>query len=165
MIETSLDKLAAAIESHARAVAELAAAVRMPQRAANAQQFATPAAAAAPGTTAPAAATAPVAKTEKKPSPVVPGKTMTALKAEQAPAVKAEQVETVKAEQAPVRTLEYARALACRILKWQDLSGNDSAMATLMSKVGAKKVSALTPEQLSVFCDNAEAFIAQNKVA
>lgn len=179
-LERSIESLAGAINAHAGALEKLAAALAVRQ-AANAERFdpAAPAAARSdwePGGCAAVAMDgipckpgedpfdppfeAP-AKAAKKAAPAASESAPVAEQAaagkisEEKPAPVAKKTEPEK-KSAPL-TLESARSLASSVLKTK---GADT-LRSLLDAVGVKKLSALTSEQIQLFCANAEQALSE----
>lgn len=146
-LESSIESLAGALQAHAGALEKLAAALAV-RGAANAERFAPDAPAAARGdwepgedpSDPPFEAPAKAAETLQKAEPE------TAPVAEQAAAGK------ISEEKPQAFSLADARSKATALLK----NRGADALRGLLDSVGVKKLSALTAEQIQVFCANAD---------
>lgn len=161
-LESSIESLAGALQAHAGALEKLAAALAVRQ-AANAERFAPDAPATARGDWEPGGCEA----VEKDGIPVKPGEDPSDLPFE-APAEGAETPQKAEPETAPVAeqaaagkiseekpkafSLADARSKATALLK----NRGADALRGLLDSVGVKKLSALTAEQIQVFCANAD---------
>lgn len=161
-LESSIESLAGAINAHAGALEKLAAALAVRQ-AANAERFAPDAPAAARGDWEPGGCE----DVEKDGIPVKPGEDPSDPPFE-APAKAAETLQKAEPETAPVAeqaaagkiseekpkafSLADARSKATALLK----NRGADALRGLLDSVGVKKLSALTAEQIQVFCANAD---------
>lgn len=161
-LERSIESLAGAINAHAGALEKLAAALAVRQ-AANAERFALNAPAAARGDWEPGGCE----DVEKDGIPVKPGEDPSDPPFE-APVKAAETLQKAEPETAPVAeqaaagkiseekpkafSLADARSKATALLK----NRGADALRGLLDAVGVKKLSALTAEQIQVFCANAD---------
>jgi hypothetical protein len=161
-LESSIESLAGALQAHAGALEKLAAALAVRQ-AANAERFAPDAPATARGDWEPGGCEA----VEKDGIPVKPGEDPFDPPFE-APAKAAETPQKAEPETAPVAeqaaagkiseekpkafSLADARSKATALLK----NRGADALRGLLDSVGVKKLSALTAEQIQVFCANAD---------
>lgn len=161
-LESSIESLAGALQAHAGALEKLAAALAVRQ-AANAERFAPDAPAAARGDWEAGGCE----DVEKDGIPVKPGEDPSGPPFE-APAKAAETLQKAKHESAPVAeqaaagkiseekpkafSLADARSKATALLK----NRGADALRGLLDSVGVKKLSALTAEQIQVFCANAD---------
>lgn len=160
-LESSIESLAGAINAHAGALEKLAAALAVRQ-AANAERFApdTPATARGdwePGGCAAVALDGIPCKPGEDPfdSPVEAAKAAeTPQKAEPETAPVAEQAAAgkISEEKPKAFSLADARSKATALLK----NRGADALRGLLDAVGVKKLSALTAEQIQVFCANAD---------
>lgn len=160
-LESSIESLAGALQAHAGALEKLAAALAVRQ-AANAERFAPAAPAAARGDWEPGGCAA----VALDGIPCKPGEDPFDLPFE-APAKAAETLQKAEPETAPVAeqaaagkiseekpqafSLADARSKATALLK----NRGADALRGLLDSVGVKKLSALTAEQIQVFCANA----------
>ena len=161
-LERSIESLAGAINAHAGALEKLAAALAVRQ-AANAERFAPDAPVAARGDWEPGGCAAvaldgiPCKPGEDPfdPSFEAPAKAAeTPQKAEPETAPVAEQAAAgkISEEKPQAFSLADARSKATALLK----NRGADALRGLLDSVGVKKLSALTAEQIQVFCANAD---------
>ena len=175
-LESSITALAGALQAHAGAIEKLAAALAVRQ-AANAERFAP----AARGDWEPGGCAAvamdgipckpgedsfdpPFEAPAKAAKKAAPADSESAPVAEQAAAGKISEEKPAPVEKkaepekksAPL-TLESARSLASSVLKTK---GADT-LRGLLDAVGVKKLSALTSEQIQLFCANAEQALSE----
>ena len=161
-LENSLEALAGALQAHAGALEKLAAALAVRQ-AANAERFAPDAPAAArgdwePGGCAAVALDGIPCKPGEDPSdppfeaPVKTPKKAAPAASESAPVAKQAAAGKISEEKPKAFSLADARSKATALLK----NRGADALRGLLDSVGVKKLSALTAEQIQVFCANAD---------
>lgn len=163
-LESSIESLAGALQAHAGALEKLAAALAVRQ-AANAERFApdAPAPAAArgdwePGGCAAVALDGIPCKPGEDPfdppfeAPAKAAETPQKAEPETAPAAEQAAAGKISEEKPEAFSLADARSKATALLK----NRGADALRGLLDSVGVKKLSALTAEQIQVFCANAD---------
>lgn len=157
-LESSVTALAGALQAHAGAIEKLAAALAVRQ-AANAERFA-PAARGdwEPGGCAAVAMDGIPCKPGEDPfdppfeAPVKTPKKAAPAASESAPVAKQAAAGKISEEKPKAFSLADARSKATALLK----NRGADALRGLLDSVGVKKLSALTAEQIQVFCANAD---------
>ena len=160
-LENSLEALAGALQAHAGALEKLAAALAVRQ-AANAERFAPDAPAACgdwePGGCAAVALDGIPVKLGEDPSdppfeaPAKAAETPQKAEPETAPVAEQAAAGKISEEKPEAFSLADARSKATALLK----NRGADALRGLLDSVGVKKLSALTAEQIQVFCANAD---------
>jgi hypothetical protein len=161
-LESSIESLAGALQAHAGALEKLAAALAV-RGAANAERFApdTPATARGdwePGGCAAVALDGIPCKPGEDPSdppfeaPAKAAETLQKAKHESAPVAEQAAAGKISEEKPKAFSLADARSKATALLK----NRGADALRGLLDSVGVKKLSALTAEQIQVFCANAD---------
>lgn len=161
-LERSIESLAGAINAHAGALEKLAAALAVRQ-AANAERFAPAAPAAArgdwePGGCAAVALDGIPCKPGEDPfdppfeAPAKAAETPQKAEPETAPVAEQAAAGKISEEKPKAFSLADARSKAIALLK----NRGADALRGLLDSVGVKKLSALTAEQIQVFCANAD---------
>lgn len=161
-LESSIESLAGALQAHAGAIEKLAAALAV-RSAANAERFASDAPAAArgdwePGGCATVALDGIPCKPGEDPfdspfeAPAKAAETLQKAEPESAPVAEQAAAGKISEEKPEVFSLADARSKATALLK----NRGADALRGLLDSVGVKKLSALTAEQIQVFCANAD---------
>lgn len=161
-LESSIESLAGALQAHAGALEKLAAALAVRQ-AANAERFAPAAPAAArgdwePGGCAAVALDGIPCKPGEDPfdppfeAPAKAAETLQKAEPETAPVAEQAAAGKISEEKPKAFSLVDARSKATALLK----NRGADALRGLLDSVGVKKLSALTAEQIQVFCANAD---------
>lgn len=161
-LESSIESLAGALQAHAGALEKLAAALAVRQ-AANAERFAPAAPAAArgdwePGGCAAVALDGIPCKPGEDPfdppfeAPAKAAETPQKAEPETAPVAEQATAGKISEEKPKAFSLADARSKATALLK----NRGADALRGLLDSVGVKKLSALTAEQIQVFCANAD---------
>lgn len=161
-LESSIESLAGALQAHAGALEKLAAALAVRQ-AANAERFAPAAPAAArgdwePGGCAAVALDGIPCKPGEDPfdpsfeAPAKAAETLQKAEPETAPVAEQAAAGKISEEKPKAFSLADARSKATALLK----NRGADALRGLLDSVGVKKLSALTAEQIQVFCANAD---------
>ena len=161
-LESSIESLAGALQAHAGALEKLAAALAVRQ-AANAERFAPDAPAAArgdwePGGCAAVALDGIPCKPGEDPldppfeAPAKAAETPQKAEPETAPVAEQAAAGKISEEKPQAFSLADARSKATALLK----NRGADALRGLLDSVGVKKLSALTAEQIQVFCANAD---------
>ena len=160
-LESSIESLAGALQAHAGALEKLAAALAVRQ-AANAERFAPDAPAACgdwePGGCAAVALDGIPCKPGEDPfappfeAPAKAAETPQKAEPETAPVAEQAAAGKISEEKPQAFSLADARSKATALLK----NRGADALRGLLDSVGVKKLSALTAEQIQVFCANAD---------
>lgn len=154
-LESSIESLAGALQAHAGALEKLAAALAV-RGAANAERFAPDTPATARGDWEPGgcAAVALDGIPCKPPfeAPAKAAETLQKAKHESAPVAEQAAAGKISEEKPKAFSLADARSKATALLK----NRGADALRGLLDSVGVKKLSALTAEQIQVFCANAD---------